>query len=330
VGPCDALGPAGRFDDVTPPGGNTGSNGITSVQLDRVHTGTIFVGTDGKGLFKSTDCGATWAKINTGRNGDVLDSGIIWVLRVDPIDPDVMYAGSLYGSNLLMYKSINGGVDWDTTMPAGGNVASVVDFFQEVALDPTDHLHLVVSFHNDCTGPYKMCMAESTDGGGTWRLFQGPTPGWTEDARPILLDAERWLYVAVEGGVYFTADRGQTWEATPLGGGSAVYRATTGTYYLTSLYGTQQSPDGHAWSTISGSPNSTAIAGDGQHIFLGLRYPAPGGPIYYISDETDGSTWTPYPSPSNVGPTVFLAYDDTHHVMYSVNNTSGLFRFVTQ
>lgn len=57
-------------------------------------------------VYKSTDNGAHWSRIGSGYPTD--DS---WVttLAVHPTNPDVVYAGFLYGD---VYKSTNGGTDW--------------------------------------------------------------------------------------------------------------------------------------------------------------------------------------------------------------------------
>jgi hypothetical protein len=52
--PPDAN-PTSTFDD-----GLTGD-----VRIDPVNSGTVYVGVKGFGIYKSTDCGATWTKLNT-------------------------------------------------------------------------------------------------------------------------------------------------------------------------------------------------------------------------------------------------------------------------
>src|SRR5262249_28169365 len=130
--------------------------------------------------------------------------------------PQVLYAGSLYGKDLTLLKSTNGGVDWDSLFPPGSEVARTVDaggFLQELSMDPTDHRHIVVSFHANCKGAYApMCMAETKDSGASWRLFKGPTNGWGEDSRPLVLNSTTWLYATNLNGLYYTADSGATWE----------------------------------------------------------------------------------------------------------------------
>src|SRR5450432_3243265 len=141
IGKCDGLGAIDKFEDITPSSVGVSGNGITKVVADPVHAGTLYVGTDLKGLYKSVDCGATWMKINTGRNAKILDTGTLWFMLLDPVDPSVLYASPLYGSDPSLYKSGNGGVDWDPLFPAGSVIANTVshNFFQWASMDPTDH-----------------------------------------------------------------------------------------------------------------------------------------------------------------------------------------------
>src|SRR5262245_41648147 len=81
VGTCDALPAAGVFENITPPTvwdtitahlddgvGSCPRTGVHSLAVDPMHSGTVYIGTCQMGVWRSDDCGATWTKINTGRN----------------------------------------------------------------------------------------------------------------------------------------------------------------------------------------------------------------------------------------------------------------------
>ena len=119
VGTCNNLGAVDHFDDVTPPGSTANPSGVATVVVDPIHAGTLYVGTDKRGIFKSTNCGADWVKINTGKSAAVLDSGILYTVELDPIDPNLIYAASLYGSDSSLYQSKNGGVDFRAAFSPG-------------------------------------------------------------------------------------------------------------------------------------------------------------------------------------------------------------------
>jgi hypothetical protein len=332
IGECDGLGALDEFQDITPPGVSLADIGITRVLADPIHAGTIYAGTNHQGLHKSTNCGADWEKVNTGTNGDKLDSGSLWSMAIDPIDPDVMYAGSLYGADNSLFKSTNAGVDWNSLFPPGSDVAETVEynFFQDLSIDPTDHEHILTTFHAPCKAPYDpSCIAESTDAGATWRLLKDGRDGWTEGAGPHILGGGEWVIGTFQGGTYYTSNSGETWENVSPGMNLDMYRAVDGTYYVASDYGVQRSSDGHDWETVPGSPNSFGMMGDGERLFTSARTAGNGQP-YYTSPENDGTTWTPLATPNMENGAVFTEYDADHHVMYFAATQSGLWRVVTK
>jgi photosystem II stability/assembly factor-like uncharacterized protein len=56
-----------------------------------------------RGVFKSTNGGATWSAVNTG-----LSNKKVWALAIDPINTNTIYVGT-YGG---VFKSANGGATW--------------------------------------------------------------------------------------------------------------------------------------------------------------------------------------------------------------------------
>jgi hypothetical protein len=331
VGACNGLGAVNQWENITP----TSVKTALSIAADPVHAGTVYTGTAGTGIHRSTDCGATFTKVNTGTGGDVIDSGGQWSMVIDPVEPNVLFAGSLYGSDPSLQKSTNGGVDWASVFPAGSEVATTVDynFFQEVSMDPTDHRHLVASFHADCKGAYApMCMAESKDSGATWRLFKGPASGWVENARPMVLGATSFLYVSWADGVYYTADNGATWQKLSgiPGANHQMFAAAGGTFYVGTYAGVHKSANGHDWTKIDGSPGGAdGLVGDGTRMFTGVRDASNQQP-FFSAPEAGGTPWATLASPNMPHGPVGLAYDADHHVLYAANTDSGVWRMVTQ
>ena len=100
--PCDSLGPAGASKEITPPQVSldrafetpAGQDyGAHSFMIDPRNTANVYLGTSAQGIYRA-DCGATWKKVNTGLNGDVIDGGRRWTFLIDPGDPDVMYTNT--------------------------------------------------------------------------------------------------------------------------------------------------------------------------------------------------------------------------------------------
>jgi hypothetical protein len=287
----------------------------------------------GNGIYKSTDCGATWTKANTGRNSAAIDSGYQWGMNIDPTNPNVMYVSNGYGGPPSLFKTTNGGTDWDPVFAPNSDVAMAVQdaFTQAASMDPTNPNHLVVTFHNNCTGAYApMCMAETTDGAATWRLFKGPTSGWEEGAGPLVLGKTTFLYSAIFAGVFYTNDSGATWsKVADSGSGNQIYFSPTGAMFLGSNSGIKTSKDGRTWSTIPNSPNAIALIGDGTNLFASFQNDFSGQP-FYSAPEASPATWTNVKTPAIKQGGSVMAYDPDHHILYSSDYSAGLWRVVTK
>jgi hypothetical protein len=356
VGACDALGASGMWEKITPP---TAKN-TQGMVMDPFNIGTLWLGASPRGnagsgqggLFKSTDCGATWSHVNSGTNGTEIDKASLWSLAVDPVTPGVIYVIGQYGPQGL-WKSTNGGVDWKQLLPAGGTVATAAPSgpsnppmaaIGSVSMDPKDHLHLVLGMHGNCTGQYApACGAETTDGGETWSLFRTTfLSGWAEQTGPYVIDSTTWIYTALFDGMWLTTDRGATWKnVSPPGVGGAtggeythrpIIQGSDGTYYLPSYNkgGLMSSVDGRSWTLLPGSPNGSyelGLAVGGGHVFMGDR----NGLTYNMASDVNPTAWkalSKSPAAANQG-AVFMEYDDAHHVLYSSNFEGGLWRMVT-
>jgi len=340
------MGAVGVWEQITPPQiqieGTTGV-GMDAVSVDPLDPATVYTSGGHKaccangsdGIFKSTDCGATWVKWNTGTNGDKLDQGYVWYsgIVIDPRSSKIMYAQSGYGAEGL-WKSTDGGVSWLQLFTPETKIPDVVqyNFTQDLSMDPTDANHLVVSFHNDCAAPYApMCMADSRDGGATWRIFKGPPslPGWIEGAGVVTLSAHAFIYSSFSG-VYYTADDGASWEKVAASGTFQLYKSPAdGKMYLGSGNAILSSIDGHAWTVIPGSPAAMSVFGDGKTVFASFTNNYGGQPIYSAS-ESDLLTWTNVKTPQIRQGVTWFAYDSQHHILYSANLNGGLWRTVTQ
>jgi hypothetical protein len=328
VGACNGLGAVDQTQDIMPPG----ASGALTVTTD--DQGVVYLGTDHTGIFKSTDCGATWTKINTGRNAGVIDSGLNWTLIVNPGNPQVMYSNALYGTSLGLYRSSNGGKDWDSLFPAGGNVATTVDgaFFQQASLDPQDPRHILVTFHTNCLGQYApSCMAESMDGGDTWRLLKAPTANWSEAARPYILTRTTWLLTTGLEGIYYSEDSGATWKTVGPGAGVQMYKSADGSLYQSGLFGVQVSRDGgKSWAVIQGTPQSGGLIGDGKRLFIGTPGII-GGANWTYGPESGAGPWSTLPSPQPSLGVENFAYDANRKILYGGMGIGGrLYRMRTQ
>jgi hypothetical protein len=229
----------------------------------------------------------------------------------------VLYSGSLYGTNGF-FKSTDGGVNWTQILsddikkyaPYGGFVGGL-------AMDPNDHMHLLVSWHQVCAAPYSSaCYAETMDGGATWTMRNGDA-SWNggEGTALAFLDSNTWLFMSSSNGMWRSTDRGATWKAVQGAeishGAGQMYRTDGGEVFLGSATGVLYSPDaGSTWSVMPKSGTQIhGLASDGTTVWGSSAFP------YNAPMMTSGG---------------FLAYDPDHHILYSANYWQGVWRVVVK
>jgi photosystem II stability/assembly factor-like uncharacterized protein len=351
VGNCAGLGAEGVFEDITPPDVQANTNitanagGSFAMAVDPANPGTVYIGTRHSKLWKTTDCGATWTAIATGRNGADINRGMNWTLAIDPTDTNIVYTNSGYGSNGL-YKSRNGGVDWEVIWPPPRQPqlarAFTYNFVNLVVLDPANRLHFLLTFHESCLPPHPaICIAETSDGGSTWRLIDGK-PEWKGSEGQLIYfleNSQTWLWGSESNGFWRSDDSGANWEVIP--GmvashlqGSQLHRRKDGTFFLAASNGIWHSPDGKAsnWKLV---PNTSPLVGGlvstGTTMYASTCYfPHFCKKAQYLSSpEDNGQTWTELPSPElNMGG--IMAYEKAHRLIYSANMLGGVWRVVVR
>lgn len=139
---------------------------IYALATDPTNPNTVYAGSYGGSVFKSTNGGATWTTVNSGLSY----SGIscpVHELLVDPTTPTTLYLGS-YGGGV--FKSTDGGLSWVATTPP-----SLDTFITGLVLDP--------SSPNKIFAVNKFSVLKSTDGGLTWSAKTSGLPSnpWPSD-----------------------------------------------------------------------------------------------------------------------------------------------------
>jgi hypothetical protein len=366
VRPCNGLADSGpgQWENITPL-----PAGILPMSSTVDPTGTVWIGAYGRssqlpgsgGVFKSSDCGASWIHVNTGANASEIDRSEIWSMAVD-LDSGAeptLYIIGMYGPDGL-WKSTNGGVDWVQLLPAGDTIAHVVPAgpsnppiaaIASIQLDPTNHQHLIAGVHSVCADPYgPICDVESTDGGKSWKVVRVPVAGatgWQEQTGPYLLNATTWIHATLGDGIWLTTDDGTSWRDVAPGGVKGAtggeytmhpfVPTASGYYYLPSASPSgllRSSGMGQPWTAIANAPAgnyNVAFAASGGRLFIGDGY----GGTLYVAQESDPTKWSKVPLPpvQDTGWGVwYLDYDATNHVLYALIQKpwswSGLWRIV--
>jgi len=266
---------------------------ILTLAVDPSAAGTLYAGTAGGGVFKSTDGGLTWAESSNGlERGSQQD---VTALLINPQTPASLYAGTGAG----VFISSDGGASWQaasTGLPDYGGI-------RFLALDPSDPA-ILYAIATD--GLYK-----STDGGQTWKMLKPVPPG--ESIRCLLIDPAHpaTLYAGTMEGLLQSRDGGVTWRVLTNGLESsislsslALHPAQPSTVYAGTSWGLYKSTDGGAsWNPAGAElaeahvtslridPQDPATLAAVVSIRDGYTYPQRENTRVYLSSDS-GESWT--------------------------------------
>ncbi|HVT61196.1 MAG TPA: glycosyl hydrolase [Thermoanaerobaculia bacterium] len=191
-------------------------------------------GGPGSGLYKSSDGGDSWKKIEQGLPAG--DKGRIAV-AVAPSRPSVVYA-LVESKNTSIYRSDDTGESWT---PVNSSFAVQVRpfYFARLVIDPTDFNYV-----------YKpgLFLGISTDGGKSFNsLFSGLDGGPHGDHHAVWINPKnpQQVLLGTDGGVYISNDRAHSWrhvKALPV---SQFYQVTYDMRWPYNVYGGLQ--DNGSW-----------------------------------------------------------------------------------
>lgn len=341
----------GVWTDLTPPEIPQGDPEYLiaqGVEIDPCNYGVIYwtstpfyEGPEGPGgIYKSVDAGATWQRLgNPLTDGDYEDGEADFLdmplhMRIDPEDPQHMYAGDgVRGGSMGFWVSHNGGETWWKSEgwreAAAHPQTGFIDDVYDIAVDPTDFDHVLVSSHSPWSTPTDAAgVLESKDGGETWTVHL-PEPSWGAGHSIAFLyeptlglgDAQTWLLGSQGDGYWRTTDAGETWDRVSASaivhGGGETYYSHTGVLYASSEDGVLRSVDNGASFEIAGSGlGNTGIIGDGRRLYTAPAY-AFGDQPFVTSPEDDGLTWTPGSQTiPDAGP-FEMAFDRANGIIYA-------------
>lgn len=320
--PLPRTDPVGRYVTYS-------THGITAVAAApwvtaRSPAGTLLAGTDGLGLWRSTDDGARWER------AALAPATTVDAIAFDPGRPDVVYATGVQavGGRWIgaVYRSTDGGVRWSQTTLQGQQE------LREVFVDPAFPDVVYAGGHG---------LFESRDGGATWEKVvnasvfafagydKGPAHvrlasalggvyrktvgrgGWTMDppesglstepwARAIAVGANGVVLAATRSGILASEAHGRCWRPASTGLHQAyveklgVGPAGSGVVYA-GTEGVHRSLDGGGTWTRGAHPEEnqlfTAIAVEQRHPERAWLTGSSG--LYRTTDA--GATWTAIP-----------------------------------
>lgn len=166
----------------------------------RRHVFTWLGGGPESGIYKSTDAGATWKKINKGLpNTDIGRIG----LAISPANPDYIYAiMEAAKGNSGFFRSTNGGASWEKR--SGHSTSG--NYYSEIVCHPTQ---AETVFSMDTWLQY------TEDGGKTFKYLGEKHKHVDNHAMWVDPEDTDYFLVGCDGGIYESFDAGQTWLFRP-------------------------------------------------------------------------------------------------------------------
>ena len=182
---------------------------VECLAVDPLSASTVYAGTAGDGVFRSTDSGTTWTALHKGLPSPPGSRAIVDIisLAVDPLIPTTLYACTAGG----IFRSVDSGDGWTPLSPGAG-------FF---GINPTT---LSILYARTQTS-----VMRSTDSGTTWTTASTGLTGllnWSITSLAINPLTPSTLYASTSinaappyggGGVFRSTDSGVTWTAVNAG-----------------------------------------------------------------------------------------------------------------
>jgi photosystem II stability/assembly factor-like uncharacterized protein len=212
--------------------GKIKSSSVSAVAVSESNPDIVYIGMgetefrgnimQGDGVYRSSDGGKTWTNVG------LVGTQAIARVRIDPKNPDVVYAAALghpYAPNSErgVYRTLNGGKSWQRVLFRNDSTGAV-----DLVIDPNNPKIIYAALWQVYRTPWGMSsggagsgLFRSTDGGDSWaELTREPgMPRGVIGKIGIAIsgaDSKR-VYAIIEadsGGVYRSDDGGATWKRT--------------------------------------------------------------------------------------------------------------------
>jgi len=321
------------FNNIKPrnigPGGMSGR--VTAFAADPRNENVFYVGTASGGLWKTLNAGTTFTPIF---DNEVVAS--IGALAVDPLRPDIVWAGTGEGNprnsvtgGYGIYRSTDGGTSWKCMG------LELTRYIHRIIIDPVNpDIIYAGAIGNPWAAHTERGLYRSKDGGRTWQrlLFTNETSGVADmvmdPSNPgkifvAMWDHQRWPWFfsssSAGSGLWLTRDGGDTFERVKEGLPEKVGRIGLSIARSNSNY---------IYAYVESEPSAIYRSTDG-----GVRWEKRGGtnignrPFYYaeiyVDPQNENRVYTLY-SGVNVSEDGALTFDKRtaesvhldHHAWY--------------
>jgi hypothetical protein len=223
---------------------------VSDVVLDPNDVDRLYIGVHRDGVYRSTDGGASWTRLQNGiATGAVADAPKIALGR-----------NGSHGSQFVavkmgerVYTSVDGGGAFTRRTDVGGSIWYFA-WTNVIAVDPADEDVLLAG---------AVSLFRSTDGGSSWSFSGGPH----SDNQAVAFDPadSDHVYVATDGGIWASTDNGVTWAFRSQGLVATHFYNMAVSETATLRYaGAVQDDDGFAFT---GAPDWTPLGlGEGGYL----------------------------------------------------------------
>jgi photosystem II stability/assembly factor-like uncharacterized protein len=289
---------------------------VRCLAFDPWKTQTQYAGTDGNGIYRSTDNGSTWAPAN-GNPDSLLRGAEVYEIRIDPDRPDRMLAA--VGTGGLVITENRAG-QWRYLVDGKGAVAAAVT---HVLMQRGDGSTIV--YGTDAGSVYR-----SSNLGAFWSPSRGATSGDNIRSLVSVPSHPRSLIAGTENGVIASTDFGESWQSNTQSLPSAGISLVLGPekpptwYAFGPAIGLQTSSnEGRTWASIDEHLGGT---------FASLVASNPSTHDVYVSSgptllkTTPGTArWSPATSGLTGGNISSFAFDRHHPLSMFATTALGAF-----
>ncbi len=261
---------------------------IFNFEQSVTNANTLFCGTEGGAIFRSTDKGENWTNVSDG-----YDFGNSGDIAIDPTNDQIIYYGENKSGTNGLYKSIDFGLTWDELTNYPGNRVT------RISINPSNNQIILVT--ND------IGLHRSTDGGASWTtIFTDYC--WdieikTNDANTLFLLKTNPTTKICE--FFKSTDQGQTWTLKDSGWIDASANDTSDNTDNGAKLGVSDADPDRVYAALIGQYNDEGM----DNNYLGV----------YRSDDA-GESWSLPNANANGGPGAPYADDHTCLVTFWFND----------
>ena len=159
---------------------------------------TIFAGAN-DGIYKSGDGGQSFERLES-----QMDKLHVWKVAIDPVDPDIVFAGTRPAA---LFRSKDGGRGWQQ-LPAqmAEDCPNVrVPRVTALSVDPTDHRVVWAGIEVDG-------VRRSTDGGDSWETITSGIPDPDIHDIGVFVNGGARVLTTTPHEIFESHDRGESWQ----------------------------------------------------------------------------------------------------------------------